>query len=63
MKARIPAKWYYAVVQTFRGGRQETVSRHAKRRDAEDAAESLAEQHAGIYGEGHTKVVRRRVNP
>jgi len=60
MAKRTAARYEYAIVQTFRGGRTQVVSRWPldRKDEAEEAAECLAERHAAIYGHAHTRVMK-----
>ena len=53
--------YVFIVLQRFRDGREKVVATRPTRARAKARASAIASDHADIYGEGHTRVVRRTV--
>lgn len=52
-------RWEWAVLQTFRDGRERVVTTRGTKADANVAAEQIAEDHARIHGHARTRVKRQ----
>ncbi len=53
----------YAILQRFRDGREKQITTRPTRKEANRVAKELAEEHAAVYGSGHTRVVKLKSRP